>query len=1233
MASYPGSETGSDMPVPMLSPYRIAQNVQALRALMAQPVVLNRVEQPSEMNEEIGKIAQEGLEEKMSDEVFSNYKHSEMIPGCQPHPGDIVEAGSLSAISLPPATYNLADVLPTELVTAGTLSSLQLEGIVYACQRHQQILPSGSRAGFFIGDGAGVGKGRQIAGIILDNFGRGRTKHIWFSISADLIVDARRDLQDIGCFIKVIEGCQQLDRETKVFGLPAGFKEGVLFSTYATLVSSVQKGGPLSTTKQSRLKQLVDWCGGENFDGCLIFDECHKAKNFVPGKEHASTKVALAVATVQKTLPKARVVYCSATGVTDVKNMAFMERLGLWGDGAPFKSFEQFLETVHRKGLGVAEMLAMEMKSSGMYVSRGLSFKQAEFVTVEAALSDDQIKMFDTAAHVWNELRKALESAMARTYCTNVRMWSQFWSSHQRFFKQLCMGLKVPVIVKEAKQALEDGCCVVIGLQTTGEASLEHEISKGASLTGFVSLCREILSRFIDQYFPTTIDGATDVDGKPVEDSWSVTAKNMLKQFAQKISLPDSPLDEIIDKLGGPECVAEMTGRRGRVVRRSHDDTPHYELRAAENVGAVDSLNVTERNFFMEGKKFVAIISDAASTGISLHADLRAPNQRRRVHLTIELPWSADKAVQQLGRSHRSNQSSGPLYKLVTTNLGGERRFAAAVARRLQSLGALTKGDRRAATGADLTEFNFDTPYGRGALRAMYHAICARELAAGVALCKVCPENMDFGEFNNIMQECLVLMGMLDVELLRSGAQIKDSEAGDVGRFLNRILGLGVKKQNLIFTYFTECLDSAIQAAKTEGRYNEGMLDIMASSVKMVGEPKQVFKEAARGNSSTKHVALIVDRGMSWEMALKRLSNHSGKNDGFYMSRRETRGKRLYLLATQKENSSHVFKIARPNTGVSAFDEERADLNAKYLPIQKEKAEESWREQYEESQQHCIHGPNCRTGVSCTVGTRCYKLHLLCGGIVTLMSLLESTITRHAGKFDLSKTECTLRVVRVALDNGERIVGIRYPQCLIPLAEEALREQKIIENMRQTQMVLQNGVVVTVPVPQNPVQNTVTVIEPETPVNRKTLTKALTPPVTIKNFFKPTAKPDNNTQENSENQDNSENSESSTSKSVKHETKSANLKVKGAVDENSSPKHNPLTATNKGIKRTASSSSLSSSVAKKPKQSSIMASFVKQTVKQEEKKIKALTCPICNIVFEQGTTNQDLNTHIDNCIL
>lgn len=52
--------------------------------------------------------------------------------------------------------------------------SRQLEGILYACSRHCELLPSGERAGFFIGDGAGVGKGRQIAGCILDNYARGR---------------------------------------------------------------------------------------------------------------------------------------------------------------------------------------------------------------------------------------------------------------------------------------------------------------------------------------------------------------------------------------------------------------------------------------------------------------------------------------------------------------------------------------------------------------------------------------------------------------------------------------------------------------------------------------------------------------------------------------------------------------------------------------------------------------------------------------------------------------------------------------------------------------------------------------------------------------------------------------------------------------------------------------------------------------------------------------------------
>jgi P-loop containing NTP hydrolase pore-1 len=89
------------------------------------------------------------------------YRPAKLSFGCQ-HPDPVVETASLAAVEPPDITYELGI---RELADAGVLSALQLESITYACQRHEQHLPDGSRAGFFIGDGAGVGKGRTIAGL------------------------------------------------------------------------------------------------------------------------------------------------------------------------------------------------------------------------------------------------------------------------------------------------------------------------------------------------------------------------------------------------------------------------------------------------------------------------------------------------------------------------------------------------------------------------------------------------------------------------------------------------------------------------------------------------------------------------------------------------------------------------------------------------------------------------------------------------------------------------------------------------------------------------------------------------------------------------------------------------------------------------------------------------------------------------------------------------------------
>lgn len=51
-----------------------------------------------------------------------------------------------------------------------------------------------------------------------------------------------------------------------------------------------------------------------------------------------------------------------------------------------------------------------------------------------------------------------------------------------------------------------------------------------------------------------------------------------------------NPLDTLIDQLGGPAAVAEMTGRKGRLVRSKSTAGVVYQLRNAEGVAAGEGV-------------------------------------------------------------------------------------------------------------------------------------------------------------------------------------------------------------------------------------------------------------------------------------------------------------------------------------------------------------------------------------------------------------------------------------------------------------------------------------------------------------------------------------------------------------------------------------------------------------------------------------------------------------------
>ena len=68
--------------------------------------------------------------------------------------------------------------------------------------------------------------------------------------------------------------------------------------------------------------------------------------------------------------------------------------------------------------------------------------------------------------------------------------------------------------------------------------------------------------------------------------------------------------------------------------------------------------------------------------------------------------------------------------------------------------------------------------------------------------------------------------------------KIADPDKTDVGRFLNRMLGLEPEWQAYLFDFFQAMLEHTTAEAKREGKYQDGIVDLRATSVVMKGQPR-----------------------------------------------------------------------------------------------------------------------------------------------------------------------------------------------------------------------------------------------------------------------------------------------------------------------------------------------------------------------------------------------------------